>query len=428
MEGEGVLLIATKQRLLVVDLTKLQNLDSTDTEFPAAPLSAVKMFNFVEKGFPLERVFHAESKLYMAGEELCTPSSANLDESFGKRGLSPYIYVSDLTTLDSITQFREHPLTMLAPKTSPIIEEIEGKIYALSGPSCHYKDFLPAPVFEVYDPSLDRLEALPLPLFYQENSYDGPAYIIHDYSVVGTTIYMRAGDNYYSYSVNDRIWDFLGNSRHEIPVQAPLLPGINGKFVPAYKDILICFSLHALSALMLPQDGGPPLIQFLHEVYEDRLDMVSWREVGVIVAIGEHEMCVIRPKVVEIENVIIHRIYVATFRVEKLNSSSPAPKLAKTASNSQTSDHDSDVQDRDDSAPIQDSDNSAPVQDSNHSVPFLSVTCLSKGFYNLPEWGCERPKIRSAFFHRWSGIRNAFLGHFYGLKFLQSKIVDWFED
>ncbi|WJZ85846.1 hypothetical protein VitviT2T_005363 [Vitis vinifera] len=415
MEGEGVLLIATKQRLLVVDLTKLQNLDSTDTEFPAAPLSAVKVFNFVEKGFPFgASFFMRESKLYMVGgektraglseEELCTPSSANLDESFGKRGLSPYIYVSDLTTLDSITQFREHPLTMLAPKTSPIIEEIEGKIYALSGPSCHYKDFLPAPVFEVYDPSLDRLEALPLPLFYQENSYDGPAYIIHDYSVVGTTIYVRAGDNYYSYSVNDRIWDFLGNSRHEIPVQAPLLPGINGKFVPAYKDILICFSLHALSALMLPQDGGPPLIQFLHEVYEDRLDMVSWREVGVIVALGEHEMCVIRPKVVEIENVIIHRIYVATFRVEKLNSSSPAPKLAKSASNSQTSDHDSDVQDTDDSAPIQDSDNSAPVQDSNYSVPFLSVTCLSKGFYNLPEWGCERPKIRSAFFHRWSKV------------------------
>ena len=214
MEGEGVLLIATKQRLLVVDLTKLQNLDSTDTEFPAAPLSAVKVFNFVEKGFPFgASFFMRESKLYMVGgektraglseEELCTPSSANLDESFGKRGLSPYIYVSDLTTLDSITQFREHPLTMLAPKTSPIIEEIEGKIYALSGPSCHYKDFLPAPVFEVYDPSLDRLEALPLPLFYQENSYDGPAYIIHDYSVVGTTIYVRAGDNYYSYSVND---------------------------------------------------------------------------------------------------------------------------------------------------------------------------------------------------------------------------------
>ncbi|KAJ9703243.1 hypothetical protein PVL29_004863 [Vitis rotundifolia] len=391
MEGEGVLLIATKQRLLVVDLTKLQNLDSTDTEFPSAPPSAVKVFNFVENGFPLgASFFMRESKLYMVGEELCTASSANLDESFGKRGFSPYIYISDLTTLDSITQFREHSLTMLAPKSSPIIEEIEGKIYLLSGPSCHYEDFLPAPPFEVYDPSLDRFEALPLPLFYQENRYYGSDNIIRDYSVVGTTIYVLAGDNYYSYSVNDRKWDFLGNSEYEIRVPAPLLPGINGKFVPAYKDILICFTLHALSALMLPQDGGPPLIQYLHEVYEDRLDMNSWREAGVVLAIGEHEMCVIRPKVVKIENDIIRRIYVATFRVEKLNSSSPAPKLAKTASNSQTSDQDSDT------------DNSAPVQDSNHSVPFLSVTCLSKGFYNLPEWGCERPKIRSAFFHRWS--------------------------
>ncbi|KAL6346408.1 hypothetical protein AAG906_033204 [Vitis piasezkii] len=395
MEGEGVLLIATKQRLLVVDLTKLQNLDSTDTEFPAAPLSAVQVFNFVEKGFPLERVFMRESKLYMVGEELCTPSSANLDESFGKRGLSPYIYFSDLTTLDSITQFCEHTLTMLAPKTSPIIEEIEGKIYALSGPSCHYEDFLPAP----------RL------------SYDGSDNIIRDYSVVGTTIYVRAGDNYYSYSVNDRKWDFLGNSEHEIPVQAPLLPGINGKFVPAYKDILICFSLHALSALMLPQDGGPPLIQFLHEVYEDP-----------VVAIGEHAMCVIRPKVVEIENVILHRIYVATFRVEKLNSSSPAPKLTKTASNSQTSDHDSDVQDTADSASIQDSDNSAPIQDSNHSVPFLSVTCLSKGFYNLLNGVVKGLKFAVPSSIDGLSIRNAFLGHFYGLKFLQSKLVDWFED
>ncbi|KAL6345112.1 hypothetical protein AAG906_013596 [Vitis piasezkii] len=403
MKGEGVVLIATKQRLLFFDVTKLKDLPYTDTEVPTPPLPVVKAFNFVEKGFPFGAGFFVwESKLYMVGgektrgglseEELCTPSNNNLDKSFGTRGLSPYIYFSDLTKLDSITEFRKHSLTMLAPKTSPIIEEIEGEIYVLSGPACHYDGLLPNPSFESYDPSLDQLEALDLPHFHWENCYNDPEYLVHGHSVVGTEIFVLAGEQYYSYSIKDRTWFHeLG----EIPIPRPLLPGFSGKFVPAYNDIFICFRLHALFAVKLPSDGGPSLIQFLDEVYKDKffLDLDSLR--GVVVAIGEYEMCIIRPKIVDLNNVII----------PKLDSSAPAPKRAKIASDSQTFHHNHDVQDSNDSASIQDSDSLSRIQDSDDSEPFLSVTCLSKGFYTLPEqWGHEKPQICSAFFHPWSKI------------------------
>ncbi|KAJ9703240.1 hypothetical protein PVL29_004860 [Vitis rotundifolia] len=408
MEGKGVVLIATKQRLLFFDVTKLEDLPYTDTEVPTLPLPVVKEFNFVEKGFPFGAGFIVwESKLYMVGgektrgglseEELCTPSNNNLDKSFGTRGLSPYIYFSDLTKLDSITEFRKHSLTMLAPKTSPIIEEIEGKIYVLSGPACHYEGLLPNPSFEAYDPSLDQLEALDLPHFYRENRYSDPEYIVHGHSVVGTDIVVLAGEQYYYYIVKDRNWE-LG----ETPIPRPLLPGYSGKFVPAYDDIFICFRLHALFAAKVPSDAGPTLIQFLDEVYKDNffLDLDSLR--GVVVAIGEYEMCIIRPKIVNINNVIIPRIYVATFLVEKLDSSAPAPKRAKIASDSQTF-HDNHGNYSDRLSRIQDSDDSEPFFLSVASTPFLSVTCLSKGFYTLPEqWGHEKPQICSAFFHPWS--------------------------
>ena len=349
MEGQGVLLLMTKQRLLVVDLVKLENLDSPGNEFPAA---AVQMFDFVEKGFPLGAGFFIwRSKLYMVGgektraglseKELASSSTANLDELFGTRGLSKKIFFSDLTKKDSITEFQEHSRTMREAKSSPIIEEIDGKVYFLSGPPSHYKYLLPVPSFEVYDPSLDRFEALPTPLFYVMHPYDDPDYTIRDHSVVGTTIYVRAGDQYYSYSISDRKWYCLGNSADEIPVPNCLLPGNNGKFVPAYKDVLICFSQDGLFAVLFPPNGGSPLIQCLDEVYIDD-DMVLWRGVGVVVAIGENEMCIIRPKVLEIKNGMKNRIDFVTFRVEKLNSSAPAPAptIGKTASNSQTSYHD----------------------------------------------------------------------------------------
>ena len=327
MEGKGVLLIATKQRLVVVDLRELEKL-----KIPAVPERAVKVFNFVENGFPFAASFFLlESKLYAFGGErtrvglsedrLLSSSTTNLDESSGTRGLSRKIYVSDLTTMtDSITRFDDHCLTMQAPKTSPIIEEIEGKIYVLAGPSFHYKDFMPIPAFEVYDPSLHRFETLPTPPFYSRKNYTDPDCIIHGHSVVGTTIYVRAGEKYYSYSIRRREWDYLGKSADEIPLQEHLLPGNNGKFVPAYEDILISFSHDELFAVLLTPDGGDPLIQSLDEVYKDD-STVFWKGEGVVVAMGEHEMCFIRPKALEFGNEVMNRIDVATFRVEKLNSS-----------------------------------------------------------------------------------------------------------
>ena len=374
MEGEGVLLAATPQRLLLIDITKLKI--NPYSELP--PLPVFKVVNLVEEELPIGMHFFVrDSKLYMVGgkkprvgllpEMLRDRKKLLLDESFGYRGISPHVYVSDLTGgLDSITLLRKHPISMLAAKPTPIVTEIGGKIYVLLKTPWHRHRELPTPTFEVYDPSSDRQqwEALPEPPFRGAAFYASSPFDVAGHSVVGTTLYVLAwslcgdGEFYFSYNVNDKIWKFLGKSVDEVPVPYPLRPLFSGKFVPAYDDIFIYFQFQHLGAAWIPSDGSPTRYQVLTEVYGDYYLRDGYPQSGLVVELGEHEMCIMMPFLTapdipleqlsdDIFNPTPLRsiLYMATFRVEKLNSSDQAcpPKLHKTddASDvSQTSHHD----------------------------------------------------------------------------------------
>lgn len=58
-------------------------------------------------------------------EKLRLRFTVDLDESFGERGFSRDIYVTDLTEPDSITNFRKHPVTMLAENQVPLLQRLK---------------------------------------------------------------------------------------------------------------------------------------------------------------------------------------------------------------------------------------------------------------------------------------------------------------
>ncbi|KAL6345059.1 hypothetical protein AAG906_013542 [Vitis piasezkii] len=340
MQGGGVLLIATQQRLLAIDVTKLGIRRYSHAKFP--PLPVVKVFNFVEEDIPLERVFQVGIQTIYGGrrnnslgsikEEHCRPVGSGFDLDSRVSKPSRDIFVSNLTTLDSISEFRNHSVTMSTEKPSPILAEFEGKIYVLSGPSrrCDYS-----------------LETPPR------------------CSVVGSSIFMLVGGHYYRYRIQDKKWDERKYAMDNIPVQIPMLPGFGGQLVP-YGDIFICFRFNSL-------------IAYINEVFDPCYRPDSFSYNGLVVSMGNHEMCIVKPATAEARNRDRSVVYVATFRVEKLYSSPPACNKS------------------DPSPPPQESDPPPP----STPRPFVSITCLSKGFYDLETWGPEIPYITSAFFHRW---------------------------
>ncbi|KAJ9703249.1 hypothetical protein PVL29_004869 [Vitis rotundifolia] len=382
MEGGGVLLIATQERLLAIDVTKLGIRRYSHTKFP--PLPVVKVFNFVEEGYSFGASFFKwESKLYMVGgettssgaskEEHCRPVGSGFDLNSRASMPSRDIFVSNLTTLDSISEFHNHSVTMSTEKPSPILAEFEGKIYVLSGPSrrCDYS--LETPTFEVYDPSLGQMEPLPDPPFYINNNYNSYKCVVARCSVEGSSIYMLVGGHYYCYRIQDKKWDERKYAMDNIPVQISMLPGFGGQLVPGYDDIFICFRFNSLIAVMLRSDGGRPF-QYINEVFDPCYRPDSFSYDGLVVSMGNQEMCIVKPATAEARDRDRSVVYVATFRVEKLHSSAPA---------------------------CNSDDSEQPQPQPPTPRPFVSVTCLSKGFYDLETWGRETPKISGAFFHRW---------------------------
>eukprot|EP00261_Vitis_vinifera_P031665 XP_019072908.1 PREDICTED: uncharacterized protein LOC109121843 isoform X2 [Vitis vinifera] len=115
MECKGVLLVATPSLLLAIDPARLTTRPEKDlkSQMPSPPV--FKVLNMVANGFPYGmRFFVRESKLYLVGDEKSAEGVSmeqlyyeeddiEVDSSFGTQGASPYIYVSDLTTPDSIT-------------------------------------------------------------------------------------------------------------------------------------------------------------------------------------------------------------------------------------------------------------------------------------------------------------------------------------
>ena len=136
MVGAGILLAATPQCLLVIDVTKLKINHYQSSKFEIPPLPAFEKLNLVGEGFPFGMCFFVrESKLFMVGvekpiaealpEKLRLRFTVDLDESFGERGFSRDIYVTDLTEPDSITNFRKHPVTMLAENQVPLLQRLK---------------------------------------------------------------------------------------------------------------------------------------------------------------------------------------------------------------------------------------------------------------------------------------------------------------
>lgn len=89
---------------------------------------------------------------------------------------------------------------------------------------------------------IDQWEALPGP----------PFCCAYGISVVGTTIYVYTGHDFYCYNVNSMVWDSLGSSATQIPVHQPLLPDIEIEFMPAYNDLLIGLRGNILFAALIP--------------------------------------------------------------------------------------------------------------------------------------------------------------------------------
>ena len=198
---------------------------------------------------------------------------------------------------------------MLAEKPSPIVAEIEGKIYVLSGAPWHMDCLLPTPTFEVYDPLVGKWEALPEPPFYAaHSSSDCYDYHVLDYSEVGTTIYVvpadYGGENYFSYCVNDKEWKSLGKSPPNVGIpdsQSPCCLCLVASLFLHTTTFLTpspqspCCLWDSLLAAWIPSVGSPICYQALKEVSEDYFlrDMVS--ESGVVLDLGEHEMCIMNP-------------------------------------------------------------------------------------------------------------------------------------
>ena len=399
---DGVLLVATPMRLLAIDLARLRVFNPIEygkSRMPAPPV--LKEFNLVANGLPFGmRFFVCESKLYMVGgekpsegvpaKELFFPINCPLDESFGVGGASPYIYVSDVNSLDSITDFHRLSTAMLGPKPNPFIGVVEGKIYVLSGKPYHYrKDDPQFPTFEVYDPSVGEWEALPDPPFYNPRSsmYE-MEYVVGGLSVVGSTIYVKSGRSNYSYDVNSKIWNSLGWSAYGISIPLPLLPRFIGKFVPAYDDIFIGLSRRTLFAALIPRDGSPPTYQSLTEVFGDYFYRdIEHTSGGAVVELGEQEMCIIKTGWLLGSRTVA---YIATFKVEKLPSSAQDLPLDNCQCCSPV--------------PVNGQDQRPgywPVPLCDQLVPdglFLSVTCLTKGLYDLEAWGIDVPTVSCAYF------------------------------
>ena len=384
LEGQPkpLLWVATPQRLIAIDMSKLKinhyedasklkinHYESRDFEIHSLPV--FRMLNLVENEFPFGmRFFIRDSKLYMVGgEKPRRGASPKLyrhlkcvghDESFGDRGLSPYVYVLDLTRLDSSTDLDllKHHTSMLAAKPTPIVEEIEGKIYVLSGTPSQSYCLLPTPTFEVYDPLIEQWKPLDQPPFYREGCSNCQEFEVIDHSVLGTTIYVLTFNlmdefyHYYSYNVNDGNWKFLGESEDKLPVPYHFTPTFTGKFVPGYNDIYIFFLGDIPYAALIPSnDRSPTRYQALNEVdgalYHRQVASYS----GLVVQLGEHEMCIMKPGSVQAKEGSLRPchiiLYMATFKVEKLlHSSSSAQdrglKLLRTVDASdvsQTSSH-----------------------------------------------------------------------------------------
>lgn len=205
-------------------------------------------------------------------------------------------------------------------------------------------------------------------------------YVAHGLSVVGTTIYVKSGRSFHSYNVNTKIWDSLGYSTSTIPIPLPLLPRFIGKFVPAYDDIFIGLHHHNLFAALIPRDGSPLTYQYLIEVFDEYFYYNIAPSSGAVEELGEQEMCII--KIGFLPGIHI-TAYIATFQVEKLHSLVQPSDLPLI--NGQHSPVPKDCW---------------PVPYSEQLVPvgrFLSVTCLTKGHYNLDAWGIDMPTISCAF-------------------------------
>ena len=157
--------------------------------------------------------------------------------------------------------------------------------------------------------------------------------------------------------------------------------------MPAYDDIFIGLSRRSLFAALITRDCSPPTYQSLTEVFGDYFYRdIEHTSGGAVVALGEQEMCIIKTGWLLGSGTVA---YIATFRVENLPSSAQVLPLTNCQCCSPV--------------PVQGQVQRPgywPVPLCDQLVPdgrFLSITCLTKGLYDLEAWGIDVPTVSCAY-------------------------------
>uniref|UniRef100_A0A5B7AT89 Galactose oxidase/kelch repeat superfamily protein n=1 Tax=Davidia involucrata TaxID=16924 RepID=A0A5B7AT89_DAVIN len=229
---------------------------------------------------PLEDVFYGEdhsfclgmhcgklgSKIYFVGGQIPrymdpdyrTPDGGTANfTAYSLHNYSSSVFVFDIATRSFDTS-SVTPLQMGKP--SPLVVEVEGKLYVLSGIPV---DCLNQPAFEAYDPVTNSWEKLACPPFldpeckyFQDPKYTG-------YAVIGKKIHATTSKSSFTYDVKDDSWvpcglfdgvpgdlhqpwedpicyvlDFYGSRNDQTPCGPPF--GFDGQAVLFGDDVLIC--------------------------------------------------------------------------------------------------------------------------------------------------------------------------------------------
>lgn len=151
---------------------------------------------------------------------------------------------------------------MLVPKFSPLVINLDEKIYVLARrPSCKYDKPLELPVFEVFDPLLESWRALPHPPWTDPAQFKIGSDYMHHHFVWAHKIVCCTIAGFYIFDTRMEKWEFIEKRLSPIPMISCAAAEFNGFLVAMPWD------LQQLSIYQLDSDGIPKSYRVLHELY-----------------------------------------------------------------------------------------------------------------------------------------------------------------
>ncbi|KAM7477993.1 hypothetical protein LguiA_026206 [Lonicera macranthoides] len=200
-EMEEYVYMVFRQHLCRVNLSQL-------SECPECPPALETVLFFPEKDLPVGMgSFCLESKLYLLGGEKLKGSETLVS---GQDFSPPNLLHSlnrDVFELDpnlGIACVSQEIPPMVGPKTGAKAVTVDGKIYVFSTTQYCYKQVVPKPRFECYDPSRNEWKELPNPPFYVEEWPLSYLYL----SVLGRRIFVTSSQWYHYYDVDENEWKY----------------------------------------------------------------------------------------------------------------------------------------------------------------------------------------------------------------------------